>query len=64
MKLKELRAYNRKTQWDLVLLTGINQSKISLLEQGYMKPTEEEKKKIANALSVDVNEIEWSGEND
>lgn len=60
MRLFEARARKRRTQWDLRLITGINQSKISLIERGYICPTEKEKNEIAKALDFDVNEIEWT----
>ncbi len=49
----------RKTQWDLKKLIGVHQSKISLIERGYVIPSENEKKLIAKALGFRVEEIEW-----
>ena len=48
-----------KRQWDLARLTGINQTKISLIENAYVTPSENEKKKIAQALGFDVKDIVW-----
>lgn len=59
MDLTTARAMKRKTQWDLKLATGINQSKISLIETGYVEPTGEEKSALAEALGFEVSEIEW-----
>ena len=59
MDLYEARAKRRKTQWDLRKLTGINQSKLSLIENGYIEPSEEEKAMIAKTLGFSVGEIEW-----
>ena len=59
MDLKTIRAKKRVTQWDLRLKTEINQTKLSLLENGYLKPSEEEAKKIASALGVNVAEIQY-----
>jgi len=59
MDLVEARAKRRKTQWDLRRVTGIHQSKISLIERGYVDASEEEKKKIAAALEFSVAEIDW-----
>jgi transcriptional regulator with XRE-family HTH domain len=59
MHLKELRARRKLTQWDLRNQTGVHQSKLSLIEKGYISPTEREKEKIAGALSVNVDEIDW-----
>ena len=63
MDLVTARAKKRKTQWDLRMATGINQSKISLIEHGYIIPSNREKAKIAEALGVKVNEIEWPSDN-
>ena len=63
MNLVEARIRKRKTQWDLRKITGINQTKVSLIENGYVEPTEKEKVMIAEALGFNVGEIEWpSGE--
>ena len=59
MDLVTARAIKKKTQWDLRKTTGINQSKISLIEHGYIIPNDEEKTAIAGALGVTVNEIHW-----
>lgn len=59
MDLATTRAMKKKTQWDLRRATGINQSKISLIEHGYIIPNDEEKAAIAGALRVAVNEIHW-----
>ena len=59
MDLATARATKKKTQWDLRKATGIHQSKISLIEHGYIIPNDEEKAAIADALAVSVNEIDW-----
>ena len=59
MNIFEARAKRRKTQWDLRILTGIHQSKISLFENGYVCPSEKERVAIAEALSFPVESIEW-----
>jgi DNA-binding XRE family transcriptional regulator len=59
MDLATTRAMKKKTQWDLRKLTGINQSKISLMEHGHIVPNVEEKAVIARALGVHVDEICW-----
>ncbi len=60
MKLREARFKKNLTQWDIVLPSGIPQSKFSLIERGYIKPSEEEKRQIAKVLKVKTNEIEWT----
>jgi len=62
MNLFEARARKRTTQWDLRKRTGIHQSKISLIERGYVIPSDEEKRQIASALGFGVAEISWTNE--
>jgi DNA-binding XRE family transcriptional regulator len=57
MDLFEARARRRATQWDLRKKTGIHQSRISLIERGYINPSRMEKRKIAKALGCKVEEI-------
>jgi transcriptional regulator with XRE-family HTH domain len=59
MDLKTVRTAKRKTQLELWLKTGISQSKISLIESNYIKPTDIERQSIAKALKVGVDEIDW-----
>jgi len=51
-RLREARFKAEKTQVQIALLTGIPQPKISFIENGYWKPSEEEKEKLAKALGV------------
>lgn len=60
MGLREVR--KRPTQWELASRTGIQQPRISLIENGYVKPTEDEKAKIAEALGLTVDEVFPPGE--
>ena len=62
MDLITLRAKLRKTQWDLKVLTGIHQSKLSLIERGYIEPSEQEKGLIARALGLSDSEIDWKAD--
>jgi len=57
MDLKEARFHRRTSQWDISVKTGIPQSKLSLIENGYVVPKDEEKEKIATALNCSVEEI-------
>jgi DNA-binding XRE family transcriptional regulator len=59
MDLVTARAVKKKTQWDLRKATGIHQSKISLIEHGYVVPTDKEKELIADVLGCRVDEINW-----
>ena len=60
MNLLEARFRKRLTQYDLVKLTGVHQSRVSLIERGYSSPTRKEKFAIAKALGVDPHEINWA----
>jgi hypothetical protein len=62
MDLATIRVREKKTQWDIRVATGIHQSKISLIEHGYIIPNDGEKAAIAGALGVGVNEIDWPKE--
>ena len=56
-RLREIRVVKRVTQFQLRLLTGIHQSKISMIENDLISPREDEQKKIAEALGVRVEEV-------
>ena len=56
-KVKKRRLDLEFSQYQLEKLTGINQSKLSLIEAGYRNPTPEEKKKIAKILRTEVQEL-------
>lgn len=56
-RLRVIRAEKRISQFLLRLQTGISTSKISLIENSLLQPTQEEKSKIAKALGVDVGDI-------
>jgi DNA-binding XRE family transcriptional regulator len=60
MKLSEARSKKGLNQWDIKLKTGIAQSKLSLIENGYVMPSEDEKDRIASALGVTVGDIDWT----
>jgi transcriptional regulator with XRE-family HTH domain len=62
MDLVTARAREKKTQWDIRLATGIHQSKLSLIERGYIAPSSEEKEAIAGALGIAADEIQWPRE--
>lgn len=56
-QLRMARNLKRITQYQLELMTGIFQSRISLIERGFRIPTDEEERKIMEALGlwVEVN---------
>lgn len=57
--LREVRFKKSFIQHDLVKATGIPQSKISLIERGYVSPTRNERHAIAEALGLEPGDIEW-----
>ena len=61
-RLRIIRAEKGITQFDLRIKTGINQSKISLAENGYIELRDDEKEKIAKALNCKVTDIFTTGE--
>lgn len=52
-RLKEARFFAKKPQIKLWLETGIHYSTISRIECGYIRPTEEQKNKLAIGLGVE-----------
>jgi transcriptional regulator with XRE-family HTH domain len=56
-RLREIRMLKRITQFQLRLATGIHQSKISLIENGFVETREDEKERLAEALGVGAEEI-------
>jgi len=56
-KAKKRRLELEFTQYQVEKLTGINQSKLSLIEGGHREPTPEEKKKIAKVLRTEIHEL-------
>jgi len=59
MNLREARFRKGITQWDLRMRTGIQQTRISLIERGYLRPSETEVKKFAKALGVKPTELQF-----
>ncbi len=60
-RLRVVRAEKRVSQFSLARLTGINQTKISYIENDLVDATEEEKTKIAAVLGLKVAEIFTGG---
>ena len=55
-RLREVRVVKRVTQFQLRVTTGIHQSKISMIKNGLIEPMEE-KRRLAKALGVGVQEV-------
>ena len=60
MHLKVLRVIRGFSQLDLMLKTGIHQSRISLFENGYADLKPEERAKLAKVLGCKGEDIENS----
>ena len=60
MHLKVLRVIRGFSQLDLMLKTGIHQSRISLFENGYTNLKHEERAKLAKALGCKGEDIKNS----
>ena len=56
-RLREVRVVKRVSQYQLRLLTGVSQTKNSLIENNFVNPREEEMKRFAKALGCRVDEI-------
>jgi len=59
MNLREARFRSGKTQWKLVTLTNICQTRISLLENNFVRPSLKEKVLISEALGFAESDIDW-----
>jgi DNA-binding XRE family transcriptional regulator len=59
MILREARFLSNVTQVELAFATGINQARLSQIERGFRKPSDDEKRRITKALRKKKNEIEY-----
>lgn len=57
--LRGYRKQKRLTQKQLSKLSGVSQNYISSFENGKTIPSMQDIIKLANALGIDKNEIEW-----
>jgi len=55
--MKQVRFSKYKTQISLMVATGIPQSRLSTIENGYYPPKAEEARKIAKALGVRIKDL-------
>lgn len=61
MDFREARFHKRISQWAIALKTKIPQSRISLIERGYIEPKDNEKAAIAKALGCRQKDL-WPAE--
>lgn len=58
MELREIRFHRKVSQWELSKLAKVHQSRISLIENGHPAKNSE-KHRIAKALKIDPDDIQW-----
>jgi transcriptional regulator with XRE-family HTH domain len=56
-RLRDTRVLKRVTQYRLSLQTDINATKISFIENGLVEPRDDEKKRLAQALGANPEEL-------
>lgn len=56
-QIKKRRLELEFSQYEIEKLTGISQTKLSLIERGYREPSSDERKKLAKALRLEVKEL-------
>ena len=56
-KLRETRVVKKISQFQLRVLTGIHQSKISMIENGLIQARDDERERLARALGVRPEEL-------
>ena len=59
MELRIIRAFTGWTQRRLGMEAEISQTRVHEIEKGYYVPSDEEKIRIAAALNVSVEDIDW-----
>lgn len=59
--LRKARVLRELTQFELARRSGISPALISLIENDYVRPSPEQKSKLASALGLEVNAI-WGNE--
>jgi hypothetical protein len=55
--IKWMRFVRQKTQMELQVETGVNQSRISAFERGQLRPFTWERKALAKALNIDPDNL-------
>ncbi len=59
MKLRKVRKLARISQWKLAAMSGVHQSRISLIENGLISARDDEKVRLCEAMAVNPWRIEW-----
>jgi transcriptional regulator with XRE-family HTH domain len=55
--LRRERVLRQMSLYDIRARTGISVSKLSLVERGIERPSEDEKRRLAKALGVQIHEL-------
>jgi transcriptional regulator with XRE-family HTH domain len=61
VKLRVVREQKKLSQWDLAVRAGVSQTWVSLVERGYVRPSEDQREQVAKALGMQADEIQWPG---
>jgi predicted transcriptional regulator len=61
--LRQIRFNKRLTQFELAILAEVHQSRISLIENCWIEPRPDEKKRLAKALNVSPEDL-WGSNGD
>jgi|MudIll2142460700_1097286.scaffolds.fasta_scaffold50690_2 transcriptional regulator with XRE-family HTH domain len=56
-KMREKRFFKGIPQWEVAVGTGMSQARVSLIERGYVSPTDLDKQKIARVLKCKPEDI-------
>ena len=59
MTLRELRFHKKVSQLEVAFASGMSQTKLSLIERGYAVAKRRERERIAAALGVQSEQIDW-----
>jgi DNA-binding XRE family transcriptional regulator len=64
LSIRSVRGMNQMPQMALAKVIGISQSKLSGIERGYTSPSVDEKRRIAAALGVRIDQVAWPAPKD
>lgn len=56
-ELKRTRTLKEMNQFQVSIASGVSQSRISLMENGYVEPRGDEKKRLAKVLKTPMEEL-------
>jgi DNA-binding XRE family transcriptional regulator len=56
-KLREIRFFGNIKQCELAIKAGVPLATLSKIENGWLRPNEDQKRRIANALALPVHDV-------